>query len=214
MSNINEVKLEMEVTDFLHELGISNSLKGFQYLRYAIIETVKDFKFADSIVDMYSVIANDFDDVASRVERAMRHGISKMVSDDKSDVVHETFKNTIHRKQIPTNSEFITTIADKFRLKYKMLNEISKNENKSVNSLMKTYDFSYDSTTVCYIMVTNAGYVEQIDIKNKSYNEIVCKTVKDGKASLYAIVHKNMNNINSDNNIYIVNVDEFMKRML
>ncbi len=112
--------LESIVTDMIHEIGVPAHIKGYQYLREAIIMSVNDIDMLNSITKiLYPTIAKKFQTTSSRVERAIRHAIEVAWSRGKMDTIDELFGYTIHNgKGKPTNSEFIALIADKIRLDY------------------------------------------------------------------------------------------------
>lgn len=116
-----EHNLEEDVTNMIHEIGVPAHIKGYQYLREAIIMVVQDIDMINSITKiLYPTIAKRFQTTPSRVERAIRHAIEVAWSRGKMDTIDELFSYTIHNeKGKPTNSEFIALIADKIRLEYK-----------------------------------------------------------------------------------------------
>lgn len=113
--------LERQVTAIIHEIGVPAHIKGYQYLREAIIMSVTDMDMLNSITKiLYPGIAKKYQTTPSRVERAIRHAIEVAWSRGKMDTIDELFGYTIHNgKGKPTNSEFIALIADKIRLEYK-----------------------------------------------------------------------------------------------
>lgn len=113
--------LEQEVTDMIHELGVPAHIKGYQYLREAIIMCVEDMDLLNSITKiLYPDIAKKFQTTPSRVERAIRHSIEVAWSRGRMDTIDEMFGYTVNSgKGKPTNSEFIALIADRIRLKYR-----------------------------------------------------------------------------------------------
>lgn len=117
-----EQNLETDVTAIIHEIGVPAHIKGYQYLREAIIMSVNDMDMLNSITKiLYPTIAKRFQTTPSRVERAIRHAIEVAWSRGKMDTIDALFGYTIHNgKGKPTNSEFIALIADKIRLEYKM----------------------------------------------------------------------------------------------
>lgn len=119
--NIEERDLENDVTNIIHEIGVPAHIKGYQYLREAIIMSVTDMEMLNSITKiLYPGIAKKYQTTPSRVERAIRHAIEVAWSRGKMDTIDELFGYTIHNgKGKPTNSEFIALIADKIRLEYK-----------------------------------------------------------------------------------------------
>lgn len=116
-----ERNLESDVTNIIHEIGIPAHIKGYQYLRDAIIMSVNDMEMLNSITKiLYPGIAKKHQTTASRVERAIRHAIEVAWTRGKMDTIDELFGYTVNKgKGKPTNSEFIALIADKIRLEYK-----------------------------------------------------------------------------------------------
>ena len=111
--------LESEVTSIIHEVGVPAHIKGYQYLRQAIIMSVEDNDIINSITKiLYPSIAKIYSTTPSRVERAIRHAIEVAWSRGKMEAIDEIFGYTVnYGKGKPTNSEFIAMIADKLRLK-------------------------------------------------------------------------------------------------
>ena len=116
-----ERNLETDVTEIIHEIGVPAHIKGYQYLRDAIIMSVGDMDMLNSITKiLYPTIAKKHQTTPSRVERAIRHAIEVAWSRGKMDTIEELFGYTVSGgKGKPTNSEFIALIADKIRLEYK-----------------------------------------------------------------------------------------------
>lgn len=116
-----ERNLEADVTNIIHEIGVPAHIKGYQYLRDAIILSVNDMEMLNSITKiLYPTIAKKHQTTPSRVERAIRHAIEVAWSRGKMDTIDELFGYTVSTgKGKPTNSEFIALIADKIRLEYK-----------------------------------------------------------------------------------------------
>ena len=113
--------LENDVTNIIHEIGVPAHIKGYQYLRDAIIMAIENREVINSITKvLYPTIAKLNSTTSSRVERAIRHAIEVAWSRGKMDTINELFGYTIHTgKGKPTNSEFIALISDKMRLEYK-----------------------------------------------------------------------------------------------
>lgn len=113
--------LETDVTNIIHEIGVPAHIKGYQYLRDAIIMSVENREVINSITKvLYPTIAKMNQTTPSRVERAIRHAIEVAWSRGKMDTINELFGYTINTgKGKPTNSEFIALISDKIRLEYK-----------------------------------------------------------------------------------------------
>lgn len=120
-SSYTKGNLETDVTNIIHEIGVPAHIKGYQYLRDAIILSVNDMEMLNSITKiLYPTIAKRHQTTASRVERAIRHAIEVAWSRGKMDTIDELFGYTVSTgKGKPTNSEFIALIADKIRLEYK-----------------------------------------------------------------------------------------------
>ena len=114
--------LEQDVTDMIHEIGVPAHIKGYQYLREAIMMSVDDPGMISSITKiLYPTIAKRFQTTPSRVERAIRHAIEVAWSRGRMETLDALFGYTIDTgKGKPTNSEFIALIADRIRLSYKM----------------------------------------------------------------------------------------------
>ena len=113
-----ELDLELRVTEVIHQVGVPAHIKGYQYLREAIIMAIRDMESVGAITKiMYPGIAKKFHTTASRVERAIRHAIE--VAWDRGDIetLQSYFGYTVSGvKGKPTNSEFISMIADRLRL--------------------------------------------------------------------------------------------------
>jgi two-component system response regulator (stage 0 sporulation protein A) len=117
-----ERNLESDVTNIIHEIGVPAHIKGYQYLRDAIMMSVNDAEMLNSITKLlYPSIAKRHKTTPSRVERAIRHAIEVAWSRGKMDTIDDLFGYTVSNgKGKPTNSEFVALIADKIRLEYKM----------------------------------------------------------------------------------------------
>ena len=117
----DEVSLEALVTNVIHEVGVPAHIKGYQYLREAIIMVVNNIDVINQITkQLYPQIAEKYKTTPSRVERAIRHAIEVAWGRGQADVVENIFGYTVSAaKGKPTNSEFIAMIADKLRLELK-----------------------------------------------------------------------------------------------
>ena len=115
-----ERNLEADTTNLIHEIGVPAHIKGYQYLREAIMMSVQDMDMLNSITKvLYPTIAKKYQTTASRVERAIRHAIEVAWSRGKMDTIDELFGYTVNGgKGKPTNSEFIALVADRIRLDY------------------------------------------------------------------------------------------------
>ena len=116
-----EENLEALVTNLIHEVGVPAHIKGYQYLREAIMMVVKDIDVINQITkSLYPQIAHKYHTTPSRVERAIRHAIEVAWGRGQQEAVENIFGYTISAaKGKPTNSEFIAMIADKLRLELK-----------------------------------------------------------------------------------------------
>ncbi len=115
--------LEQDVTNMIHEIGVPAHIKGYQYLREAIMMSVEDPSMISSITKiLYPTIAKRFQTTPSRVERAIRHAIEVAWSRGRMETLDALFGYTINTgKGKPTNSEFIALIADRIRLEYRQI---------------------------------------------------------------------------------------------
>ncbi len=116
-----EHDLEKDVTDMIHEIGVPAHIKGYQYLREAIMMAVEDIELLGAVTKvLYPTIAKKYQTTSSRVERAIRHAIEVAWSRGRMETLEALFGYTINvGKGKPTNSEFIALIADKIRLQYR-----------------------------------------------------------------------------------------------
>ena len=121
MDKKNQENLEALVTNIIHEIGVPAHIKGYQYLREAIMVVVQDIDVINQIAkQLYPAIAERYGTTPSRVERAIRHAIEVAWARGKNEAVENIFGYTISAsKGKPTNSEFIAMIADKLRLELK-----------------------------------------------------------------------------------------------
>ena len=117
----SQENLEALVTNIIHEIGVPAHIKGYQYLREAIILVVNNIDIINQITkQLYPEIANKYGTTPSRVERAIRHAIEVAWGRGQQDAVESIFGYTVSAaKGKPTNSEFIAMIADKLRLEIK-----------------------------------------------------------------------------------------------
>lgn len=120
-SKKDEGNLEALVTNVIHEVGVPAHIKGYQYLREAIMMVVNDIDIINQITkQLYPEIAEKYKTTPSRVERAIRHAIEVAWGRGQTDTVENIFGYTVSAaKGKPTNSEFIAMIADKLRLELK-----------------------------------------------------------------------------------------------
>lgn len=113
--------LEMIVTEVIHQLGVPAHIKGYHYLREAILLSIDDQELMESITKrLYPTVAKSFNTTSSRVERAIRHAIEIAWDRGNLDTLNSFFGYTVNTcKGKPTNSEFIALITDKLRLQYR-----------------------------------------------------------------------------------------------
>ena len=113
--------IETMVTNIIHEIGVPAHIKGYQYLREAIIIAVNDMDVINAITKvLYPQVAKTFQTTPSRVERAIRHAIEVAWDRGDLDTLQRFFGYTVsNTKGKPTNSEFIALIADKLQLQLK-----------------------------------------------------------------------------------------------
>ena len=124
--DVNEISesrpdIEAQVTKIIHQIGVPAHIKGYQYLRSAILMTISDNDVINSVTKiLYPTVAKKYKTTTSRVERAIRHAIEVAWDRGDVDTLNSYFGYTIQNTRgKPTNSEFIAMIADNLRLKYK-----------------------------------------------------------------------------------------------
>ncbi len=113
--------MEAQVTKIIHQIGVPAHIKGYQYLRTAILMTIEDNDIINSVTKiLYPSVAKKYQTTTSRVERAIRHAIEVAWDRGDVDTLNSYFGYTIQNTRgKPTNSEFIAMIADNLRLKFK-----------------------------------------------------------------------------------------------
>lgn len=125
-------ELEMQITKIFHQIGIPAHIKGYQYLRTAILYSVKDSEMIGNITKaLYPSVAKVYKTTTSRVERAIRHAIE--VAWDRGDVetLNSYFGYTVQSSRgKPTNSEFIAMIADSLRLRHGLTADLAMQRTK------------------------------------------------------------------------------------
>ncbi len=114
--------IETQVTKIIHQIGVPAHIKGYQYLRTAILLTIQDNDIINSVTKvLYPSVAKKYQTTTSRVERAIRHAIEVAWDRGDVDTLNSYFGYTIQNNRgKPTNSEFIAMIADNLRLRYKL----------------------------------------------------------------------------------------------
>lgn len=113
--------IDSEVTAIIHDIGIPAHIKGYRYLREAILMVVKRVELLGGITkELYPTIARAHHTTPSRVERAIRHAIEVAWSRGNIETINALFGHTVNRERgKPTNSEFIAMVADKLRMESK-----------------------------------------------------------------------------------------------
>ena len=113
--------MEAQVTKIIHQIGVPAHIKGYQYLRTAILMAIDDEEIINSVTKvLYPSVAKKYQTTTSRVERAIRHAIEVAWDRGDVDTLNSYFGYTIQNSRgKPTNSEFIAMIADNLRLKYR-----------------------------------------------------------------------------------------------
>ena len=119
---VTDPELELMVTEIIHQIGVPAHIKGYHYLREAIILSVKNSEIINSVTKLlYPTVAKHHGTTSSRVERAIRHAIEVAWDRGDIDVLNSYFGYTIQNDRgKPTNSEFIAMISDKLRLRLKI----------------------------------------------------------------------------------------------
>lgn len=120
-SPVKTKNLDVDVTKIIHQMGVPAHIKGYQYLRDAIIAVIDDVSLLGAITkELYPMIADKYETTPSRVERAIRHAIELAWDRGNVDMMNRFFGYTINvERGKPTNSEFIAMVADKLRIQTK-----------------------------------------------------------------------------------------------
>ena len=118
----NSNDLQMTISEIMHQIGVPAHIKGYQYLREAIMLSINDQETMSSVTKvLYPTVAKMYSTTSSRVERAIRHAIEVAWDRGDVDVLSSYFGYTIQNTRgKPTNSEFIAMISDKLRLQMKI----------------------------------------------------------------------------------------------
>lgn len=118
----NSIDLQMTISEIMHQIGVPAHIKGYQYLREAIMLSINDQETMSSVTKvLYPTVAKMYSTTSSRVERAIRHAIEVAWDRGDVDVLSSYFGYTIQNTRgKPTNSEFIAMISDKLRLQMKI----------------------------------------------------------------------------------------------
>ncbi len=114
--------LDVAVTNIIHEMGVPAHIKGYHYLRDAILEVIEDVNLLGAVTkELYPAIAQKYQTTPSRVERAIRHAIELAWDRGNVEMMTKFFGYTINLERgKPTNSEFIAMVADKLRIESKV----------------------------------------------------------------------------------------------
>ena len=110
--------LEVEITKVIHQMGVPAHVKGYQYLRDAILMVTEESNLMGAVTkELYPMIADKYNTTSSRVERAIRHAIELAWDRGNVELMNKYFGYTINiERGKPTNSEFIAMVADKMRM--------------------------------------------------------------------------------------------------
>mgnify|MGYP002520322008 CR=1 FL=1 len=113
--------MEIKITEILHQIGVPAHIKGYNYLRDAILMSIESPEIINAVTKrLYPSVAKKYETTSSRVERAIRHAIEVAWDRGDVDILNSYFGYTIHNDRgKPTNSEFIAMISDKLRLQLK-----------------------------------------------------------------------------------------------
>jgi len=124
-SSISRQELELTITSMIHQIGVPAHIKGYHYLREAILLSITGKGMMTSVTKhLYPMVAKRFSTTSSRVERAIRHAIEVAWDRGDVDVLNAYFGYTVQNSRgKPTNSEFIAMIADKIRIQLKLQNK-------------------------------------------------------------------------------------------
>ena len=130
--------LELIVTEIIHQIGIPAHIKGYHYLRTAILLSVDNKEMLECVTKLlYPTVAKQYETTASRVERAIRHAIETAWDRGDIDTINSLFGYTVSvGKGKPTNSEFIALITDKLRLEYRSRHQENLMAEKNAASVM------------------------------------------------------------------------------
>lgn len=122
LKKFKDASIEMQVTNIMHRIGVPAHITGYHFLRAAILIAVNDGNKLTSVTKvLYPEVAKQFNTSSSRVERAMRHAVEVAWDRGDVEVLSGFFGYTVNsQKGKPTNSEFISLIADHIRLKHKV----------------------------------------------------------------------------------------------
>jgi len=122
VSPVKPKNLDISITNIIHEMGVPAHIKGYHYLRDAILMVVNEINLLGAITkELYPMIAQKYETTPSRVERAIRHAIELAWDRGNVEMMNKYFGYTINLERgKPTNSEFIAMVADKLRIEVKV----------------------------------------------------------------------------------------------
>lgn len=120
---IKDCELERYITEIMLDIGVPAHLKGYHYLRDAILLTGKNMEVATSVTKLlYPTIAKRFKTTDQKVERAIRNAIEVSWYRGNVETFEKMFGYSVSSGRTrPTNSEYIARIADKIRLDIKAM---------------------------------------------------------------------------------------------
>ncbi len=123
IATVNDIELESYITEIMLDIGIPAHLKGYYYLRNAIMMTGRDIEVVTSVTKlMYPVIARRFKTTDQKVERAIRNAIEVSWVRGNAQTFEKLFGYSVQDGRTrPTNSEYIARIADKVRLDFQAM---------------------------------------------------------------------------------------------
>ncbi len=118
-SKVRSKNFDLEVTNIFHQMGVPAHIKGYQYLRDAILIVINDVNLLGAVTkELYPMVAQKYTTTPSRVERAIRHAIELAWDRGNVEMMNKFFGYTINiQRGKPTNSEFIAMVADKLRIR-------------------------------------------------------------------------------------------------
>ena len=122
ITSVKPKNLDVAVTNIIHEMGVPAHIKGYHYLRDAILMVIKEINLLGAVTkELYPMIAQKYQTTPSRVERAIRHAIELAWDRGNIEMMTKFFGYTINLERgKPTNSEFIAMVADKLRIETKV----------------------------------------------------------------------------------------------
>lgn len=122
------IKLQKIITKVILELGIPANIRGYHFIRDAIIFCIKDFELLNYVTkELYPSIAKKHNTTPYKVERGMRHAIEVAWTKGNKEILDEVFVHTVNQsKGKPTNSQFIALLVDRYKLEHQQFVEIYK----------------------------------------------------------------------------------------